>query len=362
MIERVPRLTIGLPVYNGENFIQAALDSLLAQTFEDFEIIISDNASTDRTAKICRAYAERDARIVYQRSPQNLGAAWNFNHLVSLARGGYFKWAAYDDVCAPTFLEKCIAALDQDPTTVLCHSQVQVIDAQGNPLAKGFDKNDQRYVALTNRNIQLKTDSAKAYERFRDLACFPHSCHQVFGVIRLRALRQTPLMPAYRGSDKVMLARLGLLGKYHEIPEVLFFLRRHPEQSMAVAAVSTHLISLWLDPEMSGKLIFPRCRRFFEFFKAVQETPLSLTEKLACYRQLLPLLQIEGPGMLKDLGIAAIQLTESLYRKICWEILQLKQEPASDHILGKFPRLRKKKVEPTEAAIRIIQENLGTSE
>jgi hypothetical protein len=257
-----------------------------------------------------------------------------------MARGEYLKWAACDDVCAPTFLEKCIAALDQDLSIVLCHTRVRVIDEQGNLLTRGLSKNDQRYVALTNQNVQLKTHSARAHERFRDLACFPHSCYQLFGVIRTSILKQTPLLLPYRGSDRVLLARLGLLGKFREVPEELFFLRRHAEQSMAVAAVSTHLVSLWLDPNLNGKLIFPRCRRFYEYFRAIQEVSLPWHEKLACYGQLLSLLKIEGIGMVKDISIAAIQLTDVSYRKICWGILNLKQAPDSKYILGKFPRLK----------------------
>ena len=100
MPDKVPRVSIGLPVYNGENYMAAAIDSLLAQTFTDFELIISDNASTDATEQICRDYAHRDGRIRYYREEVNRGAAWNFTHTFELARGEYFKWHAHDDLCA----------------------------------------------------------------------------------------------------------------------------------------------------------------------------------------------------------------------------------------------------------------------
>ena len=98
-----PRVSLGFPVYNGERYLAAALDSLLGQTFRDLEVVICDNASTDRTAELCAAYAARDARVRYHRNPTNLGAAPNFNRTFELSRGEYFKWAAHDDVCAPTF-------------------------------------------------------------------------------------------------------------------------------------------------------------------------------------------------------------------------------------------------------------------
>src|SRR5919112_5909956 len=102
-----PRVTIGLPVYNGERFLEQALDGLLAQTFTDFELIISDNASTDRTPEICQAYAARDSRIRYVRQPENIGAGPNHNILVPMARGEYFKWASHDDLYDPDLVAKC---------------------------------------------------------------------------------------------------------------------------------------------------------------------------------------------------------------------------------------------------------------
>lgn len=109
-----PRVSIGLPVYNGQQYLRQALDSLLAQTFHTFEVIISDNASNDATPEICRDYAACDPRIRYVRHDVNRGAAWNFNYVFGLARGVYFKWHAHDDMLEPTFLEQCVTILDHD--------------------------------------------------------------------------------------------------------------------------------------------------------------------------------------------------------------------------------------------------------
>src|SRR3954447_19823090 len=111
-----PLLTVGMPVYNAEQFLAKALDSFLDQTFKDFELLISDNASTDRTEEICRKYAARDRRIRYFRNAKNMGAGWNLRHVYSLAKQAtYYKTAAHDDFLEPTFLEECIAALEADP-------------------------------------------------------------------------------------------------------------------------------------------------------------------------------------------------------------------------------------------------------
>jgi glycosyltransferase involved in cell wall biosynthesis len=103
---RVPKVSIGMPVYNGEPFIREALDSLLAQTFTDFELIISDNASTDGTEAICREYASKDARIRYVRQEENRGALSNFKFVLDEAVGEYFMWAASDDKWAPIFIHQ----------------------------------------------------------------------------------------------------------------------------------------------------------------------------------------------------------------------------------------------------------------
>lgn len=114
----VPRVSIGMPVYNGEPFLKDALDSLLGQSFRDFELILSDNASTDGTEVICRGYAARDQRIRYTRQPANLGAAANFKFVLDEARGKYFMWAACDDTRSPDFIELNYRFLSENPAYV----------------------------------------------------------------------------------------------------------------------------------------------------------------------------------------------------------------------------------------------------
>src|SRR5581483_7973034 len=121
-----PKVSIGLPVYNGENYLAQAIECLLAQTFSDIELIISDNASTDGTEAIARDFAARDRRVRYVRQPLNRGAGWNFSETFRLAQGEYFKWAAHDDLCAPTFIERCVKVLDVDRELVLCFSRSAV--------------------------------------------------------------------------------------------------------------------------------------------------------------------------------------------------------------------------------------------
>jgi glycosyltransferase involved in cell wall biosynthesis len=129
-----PPVSIGLPVYNGEKYLSLALDSLLAQDYGDFELIIADNASTDRTAEICRQYADRDRRIRFARNDRNLGAVENFNNVFRLSSGEYFMWAAHDDLWHPSYISRCLGALRQDARVVLCASAVEFIGESGNKL------------------------------------------------------------------------------------------------------------------------------------------------------------------------------------------------------------------------------------
>ncbi|MDQ3247643.1 MAG: glycosyltransferase, partial [Chloroflexota bacterium] len=157
-----PRVTIGLPVYNGENYLTTALDAILAQTYTDFTLVISDNASTDRTQAICLAYAAADKRIRYMRNAVNWGAAPNFSRVCELATGEYFMWAAHDDIMAPDLLARCVEVLDQDATVVLCHAQIKIIDAQGEVITAYDD-------ALKLHRI----GSQQPHQRFRDLIMIP---------------------------------------------------------------------------------------------------------------------------------------------------------------------------------------------
>ncbi|MBI5714492.1 MAG: glycosyltransferase family 2 protein [Chloroflexi bacterium] len=121
-----PQVSIGLPVFNGEKSIAQALDSLLAQTFTDFELIISDNASTDATSLIGAEYASRDSRIKYVRQSENIGAFLNFKYVLQKAQAKYFMWAAADDYWYPEFLAKNYSVLEQNPRIVSSISKVRI--------------------------------------------------------------------------------------------------------------------------------------------------------------------------------------------------------------------------------------------
>lgn len=287
-----PRVSIGLPVYNGENFLALTLDSLLTQTYQDFEIIICDNASTDATQQICRAYAESDPRVRYYRNTCNIGAAPNFNRTFKLSRGEYFKWSAHDDLCAPTFLEKCVAALDADASAVLCCSEILYIDAAGEVIGE------------SPYNRALATGSPRPEERFCSLMLSGCMNFTIFGLIRAEALRRTPLQGSYDAADQILLARLALLGRFHEIPEGLFFYRLHAGQSINLGHDPV-AYSVWFDPANKGRILFPHWRYFAEYWKAVQEADLSLRARTYCYVELARWFRWSTRRLAQDLKGAA---------------------------------------------------------
>lgn len=117
-----PQISIGMPVFNGEKYISEALDSLLAQTFTDFELIISDNASTDNTQEVCQQYEKKDSRIIYIRQPNNIGAISNFSFVKDRAQGEFFMWAAHDDRWDTKFIESTLKVFNEHPNVGLVFS------------------------------------------------------------------------------------------------------------------------------------------------------------------------------------------------------------------------------------------------
>jgi glycosyltransferase involved in cell wall biosynthesis len=259
-----PRVTVGIPVYNGEAFIAATLDAIVAQTFRDYEVLIADNASTDNTAIICRRYVERDQRFHYIRNETNLGIARNINKIVGLAAGQYFKLTTADDYCAPELIAKCVEALDADARVVLAYAKTTLIDAAGLEIGPYED------------NLDLRSPSP--VERFRLAVARMALIHALQGVVRLDVLRRTALMQSYLGSDNVLLAELALHGQFREIPERLFSRRIHAKAFSSLPSVD--LKQEFLDPRTKGKISLPIWRSYRGYLTAVARAPLSARDKL----------------------------------------------------------------------------------
>lgn len=288
-----PRVSIGLLVYNGDNFLEEALDSLLAQTFKDFELVISDNGSTDRTQEICMAYAAKDQRICYYRNEQNRGAGWNFNRVFELSSCEYFKWANHDDLCAPEFLQQCVEVLDRNPSVVLCYPKTIIINEHGQHIEK--------------YNDCLNLSSSKPHERFKqyhNLVRYGHGCHPFFGVIRANTLKIMSPFGSYPSADLVFLGELTLHGEFYEIPEYFFFKRDHPHRSMRAHRPFKDRLA-WFDPAKKGQLHLTRWKWFFDYLAGIKRAPLSWDEKAHCYLQMVNWFIWNWVWLAKDLIKAA---------------------------------------------------------
>ena len=262
-MSRKPCVTIGVPAYNAENFLEETLDSLLAQTFEDFEIIISDNASTDRTESICRAYMAKDSRIRYVRNENNLGAAFNYNQTFELSSSKYFKWAAADDLCAPQYLENCIEVLERRPEVILCYSRTSLINEHGKIIRQAKHGPDLDSSSITTRF-------------YRGIIHISH-CNAIFGIVRSDILRKTRLIENYTPSDKVLLEELTLYGHFFELPEYLFFRRMHAAASSADRRIEAQ--QQFFAPKTKGKVFLFGWNFLLQNSSIVRNAPANPIQK-----------------------------------------------------------------------------------
>jgi glycosyltransferase involved in cell wall biosynthesis len=270
----VPKLSVGLPVYNGSAYVAESIEALLGQTFEDFELIISDNASTDDTGDICRSYEKLDSRIRYYRQPRNVGLAPNHNFCVEQARAELFKWAAGDDLYARDLLEKCVAALDEYPQVVLAHSFTAMIDGDGT---------------VSQANAYLPASSApRAPDRFRSLLN-DNGGDDDGGVMRKEVLLRTAMKESYHHADRTLITEVALHGPFYQVPSWLYFRRDHPERAeRRYPGVRARCANM--DPRRADPWRNPVPRLLAEYvwayYRMIQRSPLTPTERRECYRYL----------------------------------------------------------------------------
>ncbi|MGH9117810.1 MAG: glycosyltransferase family 2 protein [Acidimicrobiales bacterium] len=269
---RAPPISIGLPVYNGERFLARAVQSILEQEYGDFELVISDNGSTDTTPEIGRHFAAHDDRVTYLRHETNRGAAWNFNHVVAVTSGPLFKWAAHDDELRPAWLGRCVAALAEAPTAALAYTRRVKIDADGN-LVK----------VTRSRPKAFLNPAAGPAERFTDVLARTTSCIESFGLIRRATLGRTRLLQRYPASDRILLAELALLGHFAEVPEELFLHREHEDRSIRRYRTAS-ASAAWFEPGRGAHPALPTWRLGWEYARAVNRAGLPASERLRAYQ------------------------------------------------------------------------------
>lgn len=278
------RVTIGLPVYNGARYIEECLASIQSQTFRDFRLVISDNASTDGTAEVCRRFASKDERIAYVRQPTNIGAARNYDFTFHQSSGEFFKWHAHDDFLSSTYLERCVAALDAAPAAVAAHTATRLIDADSRPLVYDpnrkawFDSNGTKWVSRIDDPKKLL--DSDPVERFRWIVNTYAQDFEIFGVFRRSSLAQSALHLPFWGSDKTLLAELTLHGPFAHVPEELFHRRCHGEQA---SSLSPREKVKWLDPRMRYLPFATEIMALSAYMRAIRKAPIGTRDRIRCY-------------------------------------------------------------------------------
>ena len=264
-----PLVTIGVPVFNGEEFVEDAVRSAMAQTFRDIEIVISDNASTDRTADILATLAAEDPRIRIFRNSTNLGAAPNYNRCFEEGRGTFFKWLAHDDRMKPTFVKIAVDALTANPEAVLVNATTEYIDEIG--------------VCFSSYDSELRRASGEdAVNRFAAMVIRSHSCVDFFGLARRDAMVGSLLHGSFHGADRAYLAQMALRGPLLQISDHLIEMREHSRRYTRMKQKLRDRES-WHDARAKRGWHLPTLRLYREYLAMVGAEKLSRSERLRCY-------------------------------------------------------------------------------
>jgi glycosyltransferase involved in cell wall biosynthesis len=270
-----PRVSIGLPVYNGERYVGEAIEGVLSQTFSDFELVISDNASTDRTREICEDYARNDARVRYSRNPENLGSAPNYNRCFALAHPSeYFKWITYDDLMSEDFLERCIEALDSDKDVTLAFPAMVTTDADGNVISRQLPED----LSLVEREPGRRAERMIEYGLEG-----PDIYWTLYGLIRRSAIEQTELHGNFVASDQVLLFQLALTGKFVQVPGALFIRRTHPNAWTMKPGRTPKADAVWFGGS-SRSVVLPHWTLLGRHLRSILRGELSLHDRARCVR------------------------------------------------------------------------------
>jgi glycosyltransferase involved in cell wall biosynthesis len=286
----MPRVSIAIPTYNCERYIAQSVESLLGQTYGDFELVISDNASTDGTEQVCRKYVRLDARVRYVRRTDNIGGPGNFRYVYSLCSGEYHKWSTADDYWDSTFLAKAVALLDSRPDNVLCYPKTRLINAQGSTLEDYED------------NLDLQEESPR--DRFLRLMHTIGLCNAHLGLIRREAMNRTRLIGPELASDVHFLAELALMGKFALLPEQLFFRRFH-EQSSSWNRDNVEHQRKYYNPGSKRSSVFHTWKKHRRLISSVWRAPIGIQQKLRLSRDLARFLVWDGGQLTRELAAAA---------------------------------------------------------
>lgn len=260
------KVVVGLPVYNGQRYLASAIESHLSQSFGDFDLVISDNGSTDATPEICARYAKSDARVRYLRSAENRGILWNHRRVLEAIEspGQYFRWAGADDNMEAGLLQAMVDVLETRP-------EVEAV----MPDTKNID-DDGKIVGSMARVLDLR--SSDVFQRARDILLANYQHVIAYGLMRASTLRTMRTRPDYPGWDAVFAWELALRGQMAQ-PEGPALLRRfHPGSISRVKTVKE--MRRWVEPNARTGMNFPHWTWAYERARVLLACPLPARERL----------------------------------------------------------------------------------
>ncbi|MEN6467039.1 MAG: glycosyltransferase [Syntrophaceae bacterium] len=259
-------LSVGLPVFNGEKYIAQAIESILVQDFENFELIISDNCSTDRTRDICLYYQGRDSRIHYHRFDENMGMLTNFLAVLGLSESPFFMFASHDDLREKSFMSSCLCDLLCDPSIALVFTRSKVMDADSN------------YLGIANDGLSAFDENPA--ERFRHVIWELGMCNAMLGVFRTSMLKKITCWGATQFFDTLLLAEISLLGKIVQLEDPLFIRRLTRNYNYRSHDERNTQLIFEIDPKLLKEgITLPHCRLAYGHLDIINQSALDDPEK-----------------------------------------------------------------------------------
>ena len=279
------KVSVGMPVYNSEHWISQSIESILSQSFENFELIISDNNSSDNTSEICKDYASKDNRVFFHKNEDNIGAANNFNKVFELSNGKYFKWASSNDLCGIQFLELCVQILDTYEDVVVASPRTQLIDKNNNVIQK------------LEEDLHLMQENS--FDRFDTFLNKVTLNNVEQGLIRSSALNKTMLQAVYPNSDTILMSELAARGKFYQIQEYL--LSRRITETSTTNLMSESQIAEFYSPDKS-KISLQTIRVFLANLSIAFRIKTSFNQRLKFIRYAFRYLKWERKDLYQELA------------------------------------------------------------
>jgi glycosyltransferase involved in cell wall biosynthesis len=261
-----PFVSIGMPIYNEEKFLEASVASILNQDYDNFELIISDNASSDKTELICLELAQKDSRIKYIRNDINIGAIANFSQVFDLATGEYFMFAGGHDLWSLDFIKNCLKTLQEFPSSVLAFPSTIWINEADQPISKETPFYDTRGFDVISRYLFVLWGPM----------------NPVYGLIRMDALKKVRVDIQMLGGDLIILIELSFLGQFAYVNDASWYRRIKNGEESRKQKIQRYKDTLFSRFTILSSILL-HLKIPFELFRSIFKAKLNFLDKLSVF-------------------------------------------------------------------------------